>query len=110
MQTHWNFFTPLTIPSYVLKKNGNENGNEGDEIALFVNLCSMRRKVIADETGGNGMDHNAGWISSPSVLVISVGSWALFLEDVVLSGAIGGSVITAPVFEVALRQLKMDDV
>ncbi|KAH7827338.1 uncharacterized protein MONOS_13922 [Monocercomonoides exilis] len=103
MQTHWNFSTPLTIPSYVLKKNGNENGNEGDKIALLVRLCSIRRNVIVDRTGGNRMDYNTARISSSGVFVMDVGNRTLSLKDVVISGAIGGSVITAPVFEVALR-------
>ncbi|KAH7832685.1 uncharacterized protein MONOS_14657 [Monocercomonoides exilis] len=89
--------------NYVLKLNGNENGNEGDVVVLFVRFCSMRRKVIVDRTGGNRMDHNTARISSSGVFVMDVRNRTLSLKDVVISGAIGGSVITAPVFEVALR-------
>ncbi|KAH7828062.1 uncharacterized protein MONOS_14332 [Monocercomonoides exilis] len=57
-----------------------------------------------------GIDHNATRSPSPSVFVVTDGSGSLSLEDVLISGIIGGSVISASVFEVALRQLKMVDV
>ncbi|KAH7824778.1 uncharacterized protein MONOS_2960 [Monocercomonoides exilis] len=57
------------------------------------------------------IDHNSIRSPSPSVFVVSVGSGALSLEDVMIDSSIsGGSVISASVFEVALRQLKMIDV
>ncbi|KAH7829936.1 uncharacterized protein MONOS_5990 [Monocercomonoides exilis] len=52
------FFTPLTIPSDVLKLSGSENGDESGVIPLFVYLCTMGTKVIVDGSGGNGMDHS----------------------------------------------------
>eukprot|EP00770_Monocercomonoides_exilis_P000541 MONOS_538.1-p1 / transcript=MONOS_538.1 / gene=MONOS_538 / organism=Monocercomonoides_exilis_PA203 / gene_product=unspecified product / transcript_product=unspecified product / location=Mono_scaffold00008:220647-227882(+) / protein_length=2412 / sequence_SO=supercontig / SO=protein_coding / is_pseudo=false len=58
-----------------------------------------------------GIDHNATRSPSPSVFVASVGSGSLSLEDVVInSSTSGGSGISASVFEVALRQLKMVNV
>ncbi|KAH7831741.1 uncharacterized protein MONOS_509 [Monocercomonoides exilis] len=62
------------------------------------------------EVGHLGIDHNAARSSSPSVFVVSVGSGSLSLEDVLISGTTGGSSISASVFEVELRQLKMADV
>ncbi|KAH7824133.1 uncharacterized protein MONOS_12044 [Monocercomonoides exilis] len=63
------------------------------------------------EVGHAGIDHNATRSPSPSVFVVSVGSGTLSLEDVVISSSTsGGSVISASVFEVMLRQLKMIDV
>eukprot|EP00770_Monocercomonoides_exilis_P000084 MONOS_103.1-p1 / transcript=MONOS_103.1 / gene=MONOS_103 / organism=Monocercomonoides_exilis_PA203 / gene_product=unspecified product / transcript_product=unspecified product / location=Mono_scaffold00002:85661-93625(+) / protein_length=2654 / sequence_SO=supercontig / SO=protein_coding / is_pseudo=false len=61
------------------------------------------------EVGHLGVDHNAARSPSPSVFVVSLESGALSLEDVVISGTTGGSVISASVFEVALKQLKMAD-
>eukprot|EP00770_Monocercomonoides_exilis_P006361 MONOS_6328.1-p1 / transcript=MONOS_6328.1 / gene=MONOS_6328 / organism=Monocercomonoides_exilis_PA203 / gene_product=unspecified product / transcript_product=unspecified product / location=Mono_scaffold00198:30-5202(-) / protein_length=1690 / sequence_SO=supercontig / SO=protein_coding / is_pseudo=false len=52
------FFTPLSIPSDVLKLSGSDNGDENEVIPLFVYLCTMGTKVIVDGSGGNGMDHN----------------------------------------------------
>ncbi|KAH7818133.1 uncharacterized protein MONOS_3932 [Monocercomonoides exilis] len=61
--------------------------------------------------GHVGIDHNATRSPSPSVFVVSLGSGTLLLEDVVLnSSTSGGSVISASVFEVALKQLKTIDV
>ncbi|KAH7817982.1 uncharacterized protein MONOS_8452 [Monocercomonoides exilis] len=63
------------------------------------------------EVGHVGIDHNATRSPSPSVFVVSLGSGTLLLEDVVLnSSTSGGSVISASVFEVALKQLKTIDV
>ncbi|KAH7817992.1 uncharacterized protein MONOS_8462 [Monocercomonoides exilis] len=63
------------------------------------------------EVGHVGIDHNSMRSPSPSVFVVSLGSGALSLEDVVIdSSTPGGSVKSASVFEVALRQLKMIDV
>ncbi|KAH7816136.1 uncharacterized protein MONOS_3122 [Monocercomonoides exilis] len=52
------FFTPLSIPSDVLKLSGSENGEESGVIPLFVFLYTMGTNVIVDGSGGNGMDHN----------------------------------------------------
>ncbi|KAH7818014.1 uncharacterized protein MONOS_3141 [Monocercomonoides exilis] len=63
------------------------------------------------EVGHVGIDHNSMRSPSPSVFVVSVGSGTLSLEDVVIdSSTSGGSGISASVFEVMLRQLKMIDV
>eukprot|EP00770_Monocercomonoides_exilis_P011694 MONOS_11638.1-p1 / transcript=MONOS_11638.1 / gene=MONOS_11638 / organism=Monocercomonoides_exilis_PA203 / gene_product=unspecified product / transcript_product=unspecified product / location=Mono_scaffold00596:406-11438(+) / protein_length=3579 / sequence_SO=supercontig / SO=protein_coding / is_pseudo=false len=63
------------------------------------------------EVGHVGIDHNSMRSSSPSVFVVSVGSGALSLEDVVINSSTpGGSGMTKCVFEVALRQLKTIDV
>ncbi|KAH7831287.1 uncharacterized protein MONOS_11201 [Monocercomonoides exilis] len=50
------------------------------------------------------MDHNTARISSSGVFVMDVRNRTLSLKDVVISGAIGGSVIATPVFEVALSR------
>ncbi|KAH7821920.1 uncharacterized protein MONOS_1218 [Monocercomonoides exilis] len=63
------------------------------------------------EVGHVGIDHNATRSPSPSVFVVSVGSGALSLEDVVIdSSTSGGSGISSSMFEVALKQLKTIDV
>ncbi|KAH7817890.1 uncharacterized protein MONOS_8047 [Monocercomonoides exilis] len=62
------------------------------------------------EVGHVGIDHNATRSPSPSVFVVSLGSGTLSLEDVVISGTTGGSVISASVLDVALNQLKMIDI
>ncbi|KAH7817927.1 uncharacterized protein MONOS_15455 [Monocercomonoides exilis] len=63
------------------------------------------------EVGHVGIDHNSMRSPSPSVFVVSVGSGALSLEDVLIdSSTPGGSGMTKCVFEVALRQLKTIDV
>ncbi|KAH7815695.1 uncharacterized protein MONOS_119 [Monocercomonoides exilis] len=62
------------------------------------------------EVGHLGIYHNAARSPSPSVFVVSLESGALSLEDVMISCTTGGSVISASVFEVALKQLKMADV
>ncbi|KAH7817865.1 uncharacterized protein MONOS_15443 [Monocercomonoides exilis] len=63
------------------------------------------------EVGHVGIDHNATRSPSPSVFVVSLGSGALSLEDVVIdSSTSGGSGISSSVFEVALKQLKAIDV
>ncbi|KAH7819425.1 uncharacterized protein MONOS_15285 [Monocercomonoides exilis] len=53
----FSFFTPLSIPSDVLKLSGSENGDESGVIPLFVYLCTMGSKVLVDGSGGNGKDH-----------------------------------------------------
>ncbi|KAH7820078.1 uncharacterized protein MONOS_6094 [Monocercomonoides exilis] len=54
----FSFFTPLSIPSDVLKLSGNENGEESGVIPLFVYLCTMGTKVLVDGSEGYGKDHN----------------------------------------------------
>ncbi|KAH7818013.1 uncharacterized protein MONOS_3140 [Monocercomonoides exilis] len=73
--------------------------------SMLFSISSGQLKV-----GHVGIDHNATRSPSPSVFVVSVGSGTLSLEDVVIdSSTPGGSVISASVFEVMLRQLKTID-
>ncbi|KAH7815749.1 uncharacterized protein MONOS_3732 [Monocercomonoides exilis] len=63
------------------------------------------------EVGHLGIDHNAARSTSPSVFVVSVGSGTLSLEDVAISSSTsGGSGMSASIFVMALRQLRMIDV
>ncbi|KAH7824766.1 uncharacterized protein MONOS_2972 [Monocercomonoides exilis] len=63
------------------------------------------------EVGHVGIDHNSEKDSSPNVFMVSDEVGTLSLDDVVINSSTpGGSVISASVFDVALRQLKMVDV
>ncbi|KAH7825878.1 uncharacterized protein MONOS_3094 [Monocercomonoides exilis] len=63
------------------------------------------------EVGHLGIDHNAERSSSPSVFVVSVGSGALSLEDVVIFSSVNGErEISSSIIVMALFQLRMIDV
>ncbi|KAH7827838.1 uncharacterized protein MONOS_14192 [Monocercomonoides exilis] len=92
---------------------------KGKEASVIgTNSLSLSSTALFSVTSGRlkvlhvGIDHNATRSSSPSVFVMSGDSGELSLEDVVIfsSAAEGGSAISASVFVVALRQLKMSDV
>ncbi|KAH7828008.1 uncharacterized protein MONOS_12646 [Monocercomonoides exilis] len=91
---------------------------KGKEVSVIgTSALSTSSATLFSVTSGQlemehvGIDHNSIRSSSPNVFVVSVGSGTLSLEDVLISSSMsGGSVISASVFEVALRQLKMVDV
>ncbi|KAH7827840.1 uncharacterized protein MONOS_13047 [Monocercomonoides exilis] len=96
----------------------NVEGKGKETSVIGTNSLSLSSTALFSVTSGRlkvlhvGIDHNATRSSSPSVFVMSGDSGELSLEDVVIfsSTAEGGSAISASVFVVALRQLKMSDV
>ncbi|KAH7828335.1 uncharacterized protein MONOS_3415 [Monocercomonoides exilis] len=91
-------------------------GKGREESVIGTNLLSIDSTTLFSVTSGQldvghvGIDHNTERSPSPNVFVVSDGSGSLSLADTLISGTTRRSVISASVFEVALRQLKMIDV
>ncbi|KAH7828294.1 uncharacterized protein MONOS_15581 [Monocercomonoides exilis] len=91
-------------------------GKGREESVIGTNLLSIDSTTLFSVTSGQlevehvGIDHNTERSPSPNVFVVSDGSGSLSLADILISGTRRRSVISASVFEVALRQLKMIDV
>ncbi|KAH7828276.1 uncharacterized protein MONOS_17254 [Monocercomonoides exilis] len=91
-------------------------GKGREESVIGTNLLSINSTTLFSVTSGQlevehvGIDHNTERSPSPNVFVVSDGSGSLSLADILISGTRRRSVISASVFEVALRQLKMIDV
>ncbi|KAH7825127.1 uncharacterized protein MONOS_1496 [Monocercomonoides exilis] len=92
-------------------------GNGREESLIGTKSLSVSSTTLFSVKSGQlnvqhlGIDHNTTRDFSPNVFVVSSGSGALSLEDVLINSSISEeSVISSSVFVMALSQLRMSDV